>query len=299
MVIRNTDGPLAWQSKAVLLIVVPWTVASVILQAHWWFTQVPTVAWTTLGISAIFGLVAWRLRAGTPAAAATGAAICASLMFSTVRYPYQSSWRQGGLLPLLTVFLLTFAATRMGRASKERRGLAESRRGRGANQVAANLGLAALLASLAPILERETHRDSFSLGAILAIAVLAEAAADTVSSEVGQAFGGQPRMVLTLKRVEAGTDGGVTFIGTMAGVIAAAIVAAVGSWALGGEWFAGTFCAAGAAMGLFFDSLLGATAERKGWLNNDGVNFLSTLSAPVFTVALLFTFVRFVGRYVS
>jgi uncharacterized membrane protein len=35
----------------------------------------------------------------------------------------------------------------------------------------------------------------------------------------------------------------------------------------------------GAAGGLFVDSLLGATAEQRGWLNNDAVNFLSTLAA--------------------
>jgi uncharacterized membrane protein len=39
-------------------------------------------------------------------------------------------------------------------------------------------------------------------------------------------------------------------------------------------------CAGLAALaGLFFDSLLGATAERRGWLNNDAVNFLSTVAA--------------------
>jgi uncharacterized membrane protein len=37
----------------------------------------------------------------------------------------------------------------------------------------------------------------------------------------------------------------------------------------------------GAAGGLFADSLLGATAERRGWLNNDAVNFLSTFAAAV------------------
>ena len=37
----------------------------------------------------------------------------------------------------------------------------------------------------------------------------------------------------------------------------------------------------GAIGGLFVDSLLGATAERRGWLNNDAVNFLSTFAAAV------------------
>jgi len=39
--------------------------------------------------------------------------------------------------------------------------------------------------------------------------------------------------------------------------------------------------------GLLFDSLLGATVERKGWLNNDAVNFLSTASASAFALAMM------------
>jgi len=39
--------------------------------------------------------------------------------------------------------------------------------------------------------------------------------------------------------------------------------------------------------GLLFDSLLGATLERRGWLNNDAVNFLSTASAAGFALGLL------------
>jgi uncharacterized membrane protein len=42
----------------------------------------------------------------------------------------------------------------------------------------------------------------------------------------------------------------------------------------------------GAVGGLFVDSLLGATAERRGWLNNDAVNFLSTVAAAVLAMAL-------------
>jgi uncharacterized membrane protein len=48
-------------------------------------------------------------------------------------------------------------------------------------------------------------------------------------------------------------------------------------------WIAG----AGGIFGLFFDSLLGATLEGRGWLNNDAVNFLSTASAAAFALGLL------------
>jgi uncharacterized membrane protein len=43
----------------------------------------------------------------------------------------------------------------------------------------------------------------------------------------------------------------------------------------------------GAVGGLFIDSLLGATAERRSWLNNDAVNFLSTLAASAIATMIL------------
>jgi uncharacterized protein (TIGR00297 family) len=280
MVTRRTDGPLAWQSKVILLLVLPWTVGFVILQSRWWSTQIPVVAYTTLGVSAIFGLIVWRLRAATARAAETGAVITASLMFATSSFPYQYSWLHGALLPLLSVFIMAFLATRIGKARKELLGTAESKRGRNAAQVSANLGAAALFGSIDP-------GTFYTLGPILAIAALAEAAADTVSSEIGQVFGGQPRMITSLKRVEAGTDGAITFIGTAAGAIASAVVSAIATLLWGETWrmwlvwtFAGVF-------GLLFDSLLGATIERRRWLNNDAVNFLSTISASVFAFVVI------------
>jgi uncharacterized protein (TIGR00297 family) len=94
-------------------------------------------------------------------------------------------------------------------------------------------------------------------------------------------------MITTLRTVEPGTDGGVSLIGTLAGVAAAAIVAAAGTLALGGNSAMFWISCAGGVFGLFFDSLLGATLERRGWLNNDAVNFLSTASAAAFALGLL------------
>jgi uncharacterized membrane protein len=37
---------------------------------------------------------------------------------------------------------------------------------------------------------------------------------------------------------------------------------------------------------MFIDSLLGATLESRGWLNNDAVNLLSTTAAAFLFVAL-------------
>jgi uncharacterized protein (TIGR00297 family) len=286
-----TQLKLVWQSKLVLLLVMPFAAADLVLETHWWATQSPPVAIWTVGLCLLLALVAWKLKAVTPVAAAAGAAIAASLMFSTVLFPYEP-WHTA-LLPVLAVFLLAFAATRLGRSQKERRGTAERRRGRSASQVSANLGMATLVSNR--FAQTFTMDSRWFASATLsplplfaaAMAALAEAAADTVSSEVGQILGGRPRMITTLRRVDAGTDGAVSLAGTLAGVAAAAIVAAAGTFALHGGRSIFIASCAGAVFGMFFDSLLGATLEERGWLNNDMVNFLATAGAAAFTLAAM------------
>jgi uncharacterized protein (TIGR00297 family) len=116
---------------------------------------------------------------------------------------------------------------------------------------------------------------------------LVEATADTVSSEIGQAFGGRPVMVLSLRRAEPGTDGAVTLLGSIAGIAAGALVAAVGMWALRLRPAEAAVALVAGVGGLFFDSLLGATVERRGWIGNDLVNFSSTAFAAAVAVGLL------------
>jgi uncharacterized membrane protein len=201
----NTPN-LGWQSKLVLLLVLPFAATGMLLDCLTWLGEPqPVVVWT-LGLSALLGLVTWKVRAATPAGAATGATITASLMFSTTAYPY-SPWHTA-LVPTLAVALLAFVATRVGRRKKERLGTAEGRRGRSASQVAANLGVAALVGigpfqswmldlRWLPLDLTGGQMPQFPL--VLAIAALAEAAADTVSSEIGQVLGGRPRMITTLR----------------------------------------------------------------------------------------------------
>ena len=100
-------------------------------------------------------------------------------------------------------------------------------------------------------------------------------------------FGGRPRMITTLRSVDPGRDGAVSLVGTLLGIVAAGIVAAAGTLALGGNARLFTVSCAGGIFGLLFDSLLGATLEEHGWLNNDAVNFLSTASAAAFAMAVL------------
>jgi uncharacterized protein (TIGR00297 family) len=278
---------LQWQSKLVLLLVLPAVAADVVLQAHWWLLADRTAALWTLSLSALLGLAAYFSRAATVAAAFAGFALCAALMFATAPLPF-APWRTA-LVPVVVLLLLTSLATRLGRRRKLQLGTAESKSGRNAAQVAANLGVAALISN--PLAQATLLSFRWmpiaDPGLLFApgLAAIAEAAADTLSSELGQLLSTQPRMLTTLRIAPPGTDGAISLGGTLIGTSAAFLVAVSGTLALGGSTLMFILSTAGAVFGLFFDSLLGATLERRGWLNNDGVNFLSTLAAALFTLA--------------
>jgi uncharacterized protein (TIGR00297 family) len=273
---RNTNK-LRWQSWLVLAAVTLWC-ALATLQSRWsGATQIG------LAISLGLALLVWLARAATPLAALTGGVITAVLSLA----PLSPSGADGGpfrsaLPPLLALFLLTFSATKFGRSKKEQLGVAEDKRGRNAAQVAANLGVAGLGAAAALSLPLPGP-----LYAVVVTAALAEATADTLASELGEVLGGPPLLLTTLRRVAPGTDGAVSLAGTLAGASGAFIVVLVAVFAFrlgpGNAVCAGL----GAIAGLFVDSLLGATAERRGWLNNDGVNFLSTLAASAIATGAL------------
>jgi uncharacterized protein (TIGR00297 family) len=241
----------------------------------------PRWFWLSYGFSAGFGLLVWALRSATAPAAAMGAVICLNILLRQGFAEPEMGWRGTALPALLALFLLTFAATRFGRRRKEAMGTAESRSGRRAAQVVANLGVAGLCAVGGEALETALLAAS--------IAALAEAAADTVSSEMGQALAGSrwgtALLITTGRRVAAGTDGGVSVAGTAFGVAAAMVVVLLSPVAHSGALLLAVF-AAGCA-GLFFDSVLGATVERKGWLGNDLVNFSSTVFAAVMAYFLV------------
>jgi uncharacterized protein (TIGR00297 family) len=235
----------------------------------------PGWLWGSLGCSAGFGLLVWRLRSATGPAAAMGAVICLNLLLGQWggRGMPSAGWRDTGLPTLLALFVLTFAATRFGRARKEAMGTAEARTGRRASQVIANLGVAGLCAGAGT-----------TVWMAACVAALAEATADTVSSEMGQAFAGsqwgKTLLITTGRPVAAGTDGGVSVAGTLLGMAGALATVALSPFAQAGGALLLTVFGAGCA-GLIFDSMLGATVERRGWLGNDLVNFTSTVFAAL------------------
>ena len=211
-----------------------------------------------LGVTAIFALLAWLARGVNWSGALAGSAIAFVLAAREIKMFYL----------LLAVFAVTLAATRLVAERKKQLLAAEAVDGRSASQVIANLGVAALFAALAP-----------AGWTVLAIAALAEAAADTSSSEIGLAFSGKTVLITTWRPVAPGIDGGISLHGTAA-ALAAAIVIALTARALGlvPPHHAAIIVYAG-FLGALVDSLLGALLEKPGLLNNDLVNLLSTAAA--------------------
>ncbi len=221
--------------------------------------------WFATGITAAFALLAWIARGVTRSGALAGAAVSFGL---TLRQPRL-------FLVLLAVFVLTLIATRAGKTRKKELHAAESARGRSASQVISNLGMALVVIAIG------AKQDL-----LLAIAVMAEVAADTCSSEIGLAFPGRTVLLTSWKPVPPGVDGGISVHGTGAALVAAAAVATTaGVLHLATIQQALLATAAGFA-GMLVDSVLGAIFERRGLLNNDAVNVLSTASAAALALAL-------------
>lgn len=224
----------------------------------------------TLAVTVAFAGVGHAVRGVTRSGAIAGGLVC-FVLFACAG--------PGAFAALFSVFAVTWLATRTGRARKQRLGTSERFEGRTASQVLANLGIAALCAGLFAV------RGS-AVFLIAMAGALAEAAADTVSSECGQAFSDRARLITTFEEVAAGTDGGISLVGTLAGACAALLVSAV-CLLTGVSTHSIWIPAISGILGMLADGYLGALVERRGRMGNDTVNFTSTAIAAAIAAALL------------
>ncbi len=181
-------------------------------------------------------------------------------------------WRRAGLLVLF--FATSSALTRWQAARKSH---PEHAAGRTGLQVLANGLVAAALSVWGTIWPAPWISAAFA-GAIAA------STADTWATEIGLLSKTPPRLITarllrTRAEVPPGTSGGVTWLGTIAACIGAAVIAgSSAAWlhtAFGRVWLAGF-------IGMTVDSILGATVEgRRWWMTNDTVNLLATVGGAV------------------
>ncbi len=217
---------------------------------------------------------AWLLGGVTSAGAVAGFVIAFIIFLSA---------GPGVFMALISVFAVAWVTTRLGHRRKQALGIAQDASGRSAAQVVANLGASALFSAAATA-------TGYRFLVVAAVAALAEAAADTAASECGEALSRGAYLITSLRPVAAGTDGGVSLPGSMAAIVAAAIVAWVAAETQVFAWAAAPVVVGAAVLGTVIDSLLGATLERRRILGNNGVNFVSTVAAGM--IALLIGFSR-------
>jgi uncharacterized protein (TIGR00297 family) len=237
----------------------------------------------SLAVNAALAGLVWGLKFASLPAALTGGALGVVIYFFAQPPGYA----------LLVLFVLAGSLlSRLGLSTKEARGAAEANGGRRrVANVLANLAVPACALLAYPA----TKGHPAALWAFAG--ALSAALADTASAEVGALASRQPRLITTGQEVPHGANGGVTWLGYAAAVLACALLAAV-AWA-GGFWriiehghawnaapaslgrglvLSATMLAAGLA-GTTLDSLLGATLEdRLTGMNKHTVNFFCTLT---------------------
>eukprot|EP00879_Flechtneria_rotunda_P029114 GHRR01031382.1.p1 GENE.GHRR01031382.1~~GHRR01031382.1.p1 ORF type:complete len:248 (+),score=81.25 GHRR01031382.1:163-906(+) len=191
-----------------------------------------------------------------------------------------SAFGAGGFALVCLYFLFGTAVTRVKLEQKQKEGIAEARSGRRGPASVWGSGSAGAFCALVALLT-----GNYRLWQIGYVASLTSKLSDTVSSEIGKAYGKTTYLITNLKLVPRGTEGAVSVEGTLAGLGAAAMYAviavAVGQASVSD---AGLITAA-AFLANVFESYLGAVVQgRVSWLSNDLVNVIQIFIAAAIAV---------------
>lgn len=165
---------------------------------------------------------------------------------------------------LLVFFVVASLATRYKYAVKKR--INQNQKVRGAEHVLAN-GVVSLAMAL-------TGNFYGFIGS------MASATADTLSSEIGTLSRSRPRLITTFEKVMTGTNGGVTLLGTLAGLFGALLIGLSGLLIVNRPQVI-LVAAVSGVVGCFADSYIGAVFERRGLVRNWTTNLLATLVGAI------------------
>ena len=187
-------------------------------------------------LGAVGGVLGWLSRRGAIAATAIGAAVL-----------WGAGWT-GGIV--LGVFFLSGSLLSYGHRMRS----TESASGRTGRQVVANGGWAAAGALLAPVAP--------TAGWALLMGALAAAQADTWGTEIGRRSRRHPRLLIGGRIVPPGTSGGVTWLGSIAGVLGSLLLGVLGLL-LGLDAAIAGWSVIGGIAGTLTDSVLGSTVQGR------------------------------------
>lgn len=229
-----------------------------------------------VAVTALLGYVSYALGTASVAGALTG------VLLGLVTIVYGGF---GWFVVLISFYGLGALASKYRYDEKAARGVAEENLGaRGTGNVLGNSAVA-LVAVLGFAIA-----DGLSVPAVVFVlafaGALSTALADTLSSEIGGLFD-TPRLITTLEPVDPGTDGAITWQGTLAGIAGAAIVGGLSAvlLPLSAPLLGAVVIAIGGVAGTTADSLFGATIEGNR-LGNQTVNFLATVVGAIVAVSV-------------
>lgn len=120
------------------------------------------------------------------------------------------------------------------------------------------------------------------------IGAIATATSDTLASEIG-VLDQHPRLITTFQKVNPGTNGAVSVLGTAVGIVGAAIIG-IASYLLGimpNPLLAICVAIISGTVGCFMDSVLGAVFENRHLITNEHVNLIATIVGALVGILLL------------
>ncbi len=214
-----------------------------------------------LSVNVLFGLLAYFLKT-----VSRSGFLCGVILGSVIYL----CLGPGGFLVLFTFFTLGSWASKHKYTWKSSHGVAQENKGRRSSKHAIAKGGVGLVMAVMALLT-----DTPELFAIAFVAAFATATFDTVSSELGQVYGKRPILITTMKTVPAGTDGAISIEGTVLGILSAAFVGAEAYFLRLISLQSIAIVVIAAFAGTTVESFLGATVERRKWVDNEVVNFVN------------------------
>ncbi len=226
-----------------------------------------------LAFSFLLGYLSYRARI-----ADISAMLSATLLGVVIIISTDIDW----FFTLLAFFILGSLFTRYKYSYKIKQGTAERKGGiRGYKNVFSN-SLAALSLAISYSIFPD-HRALLMAGYLGSVAT---ACGDTLASEIGQTYKGNPRMITTFKRVKPGTDGAVSLLGEGASILGAIAIAMLAYVLIQKDAVMAFSVIAGGFIGTNIDSAFGATLQQKGYLTNNGVNLIATISGAAVSILI-------------
>jgi uncharacterized protein (TIGR00297 family) len=183
-----------------------------------------------------------------------GGAVSAALLGTLV-------WVVGGMEATAPMLLFFVSGSLLGKLPRRANSDAKHNKPRDWVQVAANGGVGGALL----IASTFFPDPAFKIAFFVSVAI---STSDTWSSEIGQGAGGTVRDIVDWKPLQSGLSGGVSWQGTMGGLLGAVAIGLCGKWIAGISWTMAMLIAMTGFAGMLVDSVLGSICQARYQLND-------------------------------